>query len=230
MPVFYFDKNFELTDKKNAATIKIVDPDGKIKFLIVPKQSTENKSVKSVDTVASKFRQLLMMLVQEAWQAGSDGLIKTDMRLIVRRYTEDAYFEGMLDNGGTPDQLTEQDRNRIDELIAEQEQYIAKFAQDVRDARDDALQQASILKRVDLWAESVQHAGELGRVAASAVRLEQLQWHTANDDLTCPICAPLNNVIVVAGESFGEDVDGNPIYSEPAHLRCRCKTSRHVGE
>jgi hypothetical protein len=189
---------------------------------------------KSVDSVASKFQQLLTMLVQEAWQPGSDALIKTDMRLIVRRYTEDAYFEGMLDNGGTPDQLADTDRERIDALIAEQEQYITKFSQDVKDAKGDPLQQASILKRVELWAESVAHAGESGRTAASATRQELLQWHTANDELEgqggilCKICAPLNNKIVVAGESFGEDADGNPIYSPPVHAHCRCQTSTYI--
>ena len=150
------------------------------------------------------------------------------MRLIVRRYVEDAYFEGMLDNGASPDALTDTDRQRIDELIANQEQYVAKFAADVRDARDDAVQQESIRKRIALWTESVEQAGNLGRMAAMQSRKERMQWHTANDELTCKVCAPLNNRVRNAGESFGEDAEGNPIYSEPAHKHCRCQTTRYV--
>lgn len=150
------------------------------------------------------------------------------MRLVVRRYVEDAYFEGMLDNGASPDVLTDTDRERIDQLIAEQDQYVAKFAQDVRDAKDDPIQQESIRKRIGLWTESIEQSGNLGTVAAARSRKERLQWHTSADELVCRVCGPLNNKIVDAGESFGDDADGNPIYSEPAHKHCRCRTARYI--
>ena len=46
----------------------------------------------------------------------------------------------------------------------------------------------------------------------------QMQWNTANDDLVCPICAPLNGIVAtLEGEPFGDEFD-----SPPAHVRCRC--------
>lgn len=181
---------------------------------------------KSIARVSQNFNIFLTQLVNDAWATGT--AIKQDMRLIVRRYVEDAYFEGMLGNGASPDALTDEDRKRIDDLTATQDQYVAKFAQDVKDARGDTTQQDSIRRRIELWTQSIEQAGELGRVAALRTRKAQLQWHTANDELTCEICAPLNGTVVKAGESFGEDGDGNLIYSSPAHFHCRCQAVQYV--
>jgi len=152
------------------------------------------------------------------------------MRLIVRRYVEDAYFEGMLQNDASPDQLSEDDRERIDELIATQDQYVAKFAQDVRDARGDAVQQNSIRLRIDAWTRSIEKSGNLGTIAAARTRKEQRQWHTRGRGVegVCELCASLNNKVVKAGESFGEDSQGKPVYCAPAHDHCYCQDMEYV--
>lgn len=152
------------------------------------------------------------------------------MRALVRQYVEDAYFQGMLDHGASPDALSDRDRERIDRLIADQEQYVAKFAADSRDAVGDATQQQQIRQRIGLWTESILKAGNEGEVAAARTRKERLQFHTAADELVCPVCGPLNDKIVDAGESFGEDADGNAIYSTPVHPHCRCQIARYVGD
>lgn len=46
--------------------------------------------------------------------------------------------------------------------------------------------------------------------------VEGKEWMTANDEIVCPICAPLNGKIVKLNESFGM------ISKPPAHVRCRC--------
>jgi SPP1 gp7 family putative phage head morphogenesis protein len=48
-----------------------------------------------------------------------------------------------------------------------------------------------------------------------------VRWQTANDDLVCPICGPLNNTEIGIG-----DKDAMP----PAHPRCRCWTKPVVSE
>lgn len=43
------------------------------------------------------------------------------------------------------------------------------------------------------------------------------RWMTANDELVCPICEPLNGMVVELDESgFGD------LAAPPAHVRCRC--------
>lgn len=46
---------------------------------------------------------------------------------------------------------------------------------------------------------------------------EGVRWNTANDELVCPICGPLNQQTVEIGGMFPGNID-NP----PAHPRCRC--------
>lgn len=50
--------------------------------------------------------------------------------------------------------------------------------------------------------------------------VERVRWQTANDDLVCPICGPLNQQTVAKGELFA-----GRYYSPPAHVNCRCGLS-----
>jgi len=47
--------------------------------------------------------------------------------------------------------------------------------------------------------------------------IKKKQWQTANDELVCPICGPLQGEIRRIGSSFSGGID-NP----PAHPNCRC--------
>lgn len=71
---------------------------------------------------------------------------------------------------------------------------------------------------------------EITRVYAQAELLagQQLQrefpdvaviktWYTNNDDLVCPICAPLNGMVVLLDQEFTDGID-----APPAHVNCRC--------
>jgi SPP1 gp7 family putative phage head morphogenesis protein len=47
--------------------------------------------------------------------------------------------------------------------------------------------------------------------------VQKRRWNTANDELVCPICGPLNGKVVGMDEPFAPGID-----SPPAHPRCRC--------
>lgn len=48
------------------------------------------------------------------------------------------------------------------------------------------------------------------------------RWQTANDELVCPICRPLNGVVIAkTADGFMHPTMGNVGYP-PAHVRCRC--------
>jgi SPP1 gp7 family putative phage head morphogenesis protein len=51
----------------------------------------------------------------------------------------------------------------------------------------------------------------------SAGIINKMEWRTANDELVCPVCSPLNGKIVSIDGEFVES-----IASPPAHTRCRC--------
>ena len=48
------------------------------------------------------------------------------------------------------------------------------------------------------------------------------RWNTANDELVCPICEPLNQVEVALDEGFTPDGPGEGPTAPPAHVNCRC--------
>lgn len=182
----------------------------------------KKKTVKSIGATSQRFEQELTGLVRDAWATG-EGTIKRDMSALVKQYCEDSYMEGLLDGGWTPDQMSDADRALIDDLTAEQVGYIAQFAKDVKDATGDAAQQQSIYRRIGLWAESIYKIGQRGWAQARAKVKRRIIWNTANDELTCPICEPLNGKIVEAGKPFAPG-----IYNEPAHPNCRCQTIDYV--
>ncbi len=177
--------------------------------------------------VSERFRLELAALVESAWREQS-GTITRDMRALLRRYVEDAYFEGLLAGDASPDRLSKADQKLIDKLTAEQASYVAQFAKDVQDAAEDAAQQSAMRQRIELWAEGIAGISQRGWVSAMQKTGRRIRWHTARDELTCPVCAPLNDKIVLAGEPFGDDANGAPIYNAPAHPRCRCTVTEYV--
>jgi len=48
------------------------------------------------------------------------------------------------------------------------------------------------------------------------------KWQTGRDDIVCPFCRPLHNVIVPLGEGFTPDGPGLGPTSPPLHVGCRC--------
>ena len=47
--------------------------------------------------------------------------------------------------------------------------------------------------------------------------IQKRRWNTNNDEKVCPICRPLNGVVVGLDEKFPGEIDG-----PPGHSRCRC--------
>lgn len=49
-----------------------------------------------------------------------------------------------------------------------------------------------------------------------------MRWNTVNDDLVCPICGPLDGMIVELDGNGFTTSDGEGITGPPAHVSCRC--------
>ena len=53
--------------------------------------------------------------------------------------------------------------------------------------------------------------------------VEANRWATARDDRVCPICAPLDGMIVALGENgFTTEAGDIGLTGPPAHVNCRC--------
>lgn len=55
------------------------------------------------------------------------------------------------------------------------------------------------------------------------------RWNTANDELVCPLCGPLDGQTVELGQPFVVAGDG-PITKPPRHVNCRCWVTPIVSE
>ena len=58
--------------------------------------------------------------------------------------------------------------------------------------------------------------GNMAAWRASGV-IEKKRWNSNNDELVCPICAPLNGKVVGLNEEFAEGIS-----APPGHTSCRC--------
>jgi hypothetical protein len=182
-------------------------------------------TVKTASSVARRFIDELTIAVSQLWADGTP--LTANMRGLLRDYIDEAYTEGYAQAGGDIDAMTANDERIIEDLTDEQDLYVAQFVKDSKAAKTDE-EKTKILQRITLWGEGILAAGQRGWIEYQATQEAYIQWHTANDDLTCPICAPLNNIVVKAGESFGDNGQGQPVYNEPAHPYCRCTTSRYI--
>lgn len=123
--------------------------------------------------------------------------------------------------------LSETTRESIRDLV--DEAFDGDF--DTRDLADEIesligdADRADTIARTETMRASNQGQLEAWNQAKQAGLLlgnEQIEWITTPDDRLCPICEPLDGQKIAFGEQF--DVEGDKVYSPPAHPRCRCAT------
>jgi hypothetical protein len=181
--------------------------------------------VKSALEIARAFERELTALLQQVWQSGDTSTLRPTMAALLERALRAAFAEGLAAEGA---EMTSAAQGSLADLVGEQLGYVEGFVTAAASALTDPTARAAVEVRIGLWAEAVAAAGSTGARVALQERRAKLQWHTARDELVCAVCGPLNDKIVEAGESFGEDFEGKPIYNEPAHLRCRCTTTEYI--
>ena len=64
---------------------------------------------------------------------------------------------------------------------------------------------------------------ELGNIA-----VESREWNTADDELTCDVCRPLNNVKTTMASNYVSPETGLEYSHPPAHIQCRCTELYHT--
>lgn len=111
------------------------------------------------------------------------------MRALVKQAIEDAYFEGMAEAGIPADELTEDDALSVIELNAKQQDFILSFTSDMRSARGDKDAEQAILDRVELWAQSVNAAGQAA--INSAKENEMVEFGGDDGEESCETCSRL---------------------------------------
>lgn len=111
------------------------------------------------------------------------------MRALVKRAIEDAYFEGLAEAGIPPEELTDEDALSIVELNERQQEHILSFTADMRAARGDRDAEQAMVDRVELWAGSVNAAGQAA--INSAQENQMVEFGGDDGEESCETCSRL---------------------------------------
>lgn len=129
-----------------------------------------------------------------------------------------AIVERGLDRGLTATWLQEQIAHVVP-LLPRQVATLARLAEAgmegpalVREAQRMQRARALMIARTE-----ASLAVNRGRLGVLRERTQRVRWITADDEVVCPICEPLDGEVRDAGEEFDGDIT-----APPAHPNCRC--------
>lgn len=145
-------------------------------------------NIKQQSNVQKDFQKELELLLAAYWIGRRNSLTANDMRVIVEQAIQNAYLDAI--NASDTGELSAADQRAINELYANQEEFVTGFVSDARGARGDSEAQAAILARLALWGASI------GAVAfvANAINSpdEMVTWRLGRTEEHCSTCARLN--------------------------------------
>lgn len=141
---------------------------------------------KSAASVAQDFQDELTDLLDGYW-AGHAEISAEDMRTMVQQAIQNAYQEALDADAGD---LTDEDRQAIDELYGDQEDFVAGFVADARGAKKEPDLRAAILARLALWGAAIAAVG----FVAQAINApdERVTWRLGRTEEHCDTCRRLD--------------------------------------
>ncbi|TXH57685.1 MAG: hypothetical protein E6Q97_04020 [Desulfurellales bacterium] len=131
-----------------------------------------------------------------AWERISQvyGLDPSQMRSWVTYYPADGYH---------PQEIPSKSQEQADRMLYERANRIATH-------------EAWSLKQMGKQAEWTQRVMK-GELSPDTKKI----WITARDELVCPVCAPMDNIVVGVNEQF--KTQNGKFFAPPVHINCRCE-------
>lgn len=165
---------------------------GRMKTLLDPMRVTRQYSIQrvTVNGIVTAFKRDLKQMVRSYCRGGSTPtLLVGDLRDVVSSAVADAFYAGLASGGISATDAGVDESQRADDLVLDQLEHVEKFADAVADACGDRDAVAAINARVELWARSVQAAGEAG--VNMALANEMVEFGGEDGDEICPTCERL---------------------------------------
>lgn len=131
-----------------------------------------------------------------AWQRISTtyGVDPAQMRSWVTYYPADGYH---------PEEVPRKSAETSDKMLYERAERISKH-------------EAWSLKQLGKQAQWTQQMSK-GELPATTQKI----WVTANDELVCPTCAPMDNIMIGINQQFKTST--GKFFAPPVHINCRCE-------
>jgi SPP1 gp7 family putative phage head morphogenesis protein len=156
-------------------------------------------------------------IIREAEERGANLIVQ--IRRELREQIRDIIAEG-IDYGLPATDIAAEIASPIP-LNARQRAAVRRFAERGASAKQIARYMDELRWARALMVARTEVSGAIHRARLDlAKRAERdLMWSTADDELVCPICEPLDRTTASPGEEFAPDIT-----SPPAHPNCRCTT------
>jgi hypothetical protein len=154
---------------------------------------------KSVSGIVLDFKTRLTSFAVEAFEGKMDKIdLQRAMRALLKQDASEVYIEGMIEGGFESEEdaranMDEPDTSAIKDWYTTQSAFVGEFAKAAvaaRTADDRTGAQQSIFNRCDLWAQSLDSLGGLGRASAQANKPGT--WKLGKTEEHCETCAQLN--------------------------------------
>lgn len=139
---------------------------------------------KAIQATRLEFEMAFADTLEEARQNSIDRTRwATLVRNFIRRYGTMAFRDGLSDGGVDPDELSDDDLQRINELIREQSQYVSALGEDIYKAITDA---QAVQKPAMWFNRSIKPFYEAGKLSANANGL--YEWVIGATEESCRTC------------------------------------------
>lgn len=175
-----------------------------------------------ISRFVAKLEDIIILSEPESTKAAPTILFPTDADWTM---ANEAVFDWLVDAddfiGTTASRIIDTNENMIRQAIAEW-----LLSGESLDALVDTLARTAFGPRRATAIAVTEVTRVFARANLEAWRetgvIQQRRWQTANDELVCAICGPMNQQIVGMDEPFSDEFRGGELDGPPAHVRCRC--------
>lgn len=150
---------------------------------------THRYSIKTIGQIVKRYDDQLTRLVHDTFRTHDALDMRRAHKALLRDYAEQVFIEGMNEGGTNETDIDDEDRSYIAEAIqdwlAGQLPHVNAFAAATALAIDAVLQ-AAILSRVEMWVNALRDFGSAGKAYAQAN--VKGQWVLGKTEEHCTDC------------------------------------------
>jgi hypothetical protein len=142
----------------------------------------------------TSFRDGIRSAIRGYWDGSfSIGGFFQEMKLLVERELWIAFYEGVELVGLNREDVSAEERQRIEDEINNQIDYIMPFAVDIRDGKEKGSGVESFLGRAEMWVTRYGSIKALAQIMLG--QDEKLEWELGDTTEHCNTCARLNGIV-----------------------------------
>lgn len=146
------------------------------------------------------FLQQLERLVRSVYDGNLGGEFMDILANLISGQLTDAYQTAIDEAGLSPDEVTEDMKQQLDDFINAEYDHTQDYYQAVVDARVDGTPIEPLLSRAELWAGRWNDVHTAAALEISKELGENMEWVEGDTEHKCDICQALDGIVAGANE------------------------------